>query len=322
MSMTLSEIKDLKKQLGLTNARLADISGVPLSTIQKVLGNTTSAPRQKTLRKLEAALLSEYSHSYSHSGIPTSVSSAKEAKEQNLLKEAPAPYHTSTDPGRIHTIQDYYALPADRRAELIDGVFYAMAAPAELHQLVDLDIARQLSDCIERHELEESCFLFIAPCDVALGDESNTIVQPDLYVHCGPKKGSGKKNDDLHRGAPDFVVEVLSPSNPENDLWRKRELYRRHGVREYWIVDPREETLLVFLFDKMTEQPEEDLKETGRQTHSKTDKYGKEESTIDKVQEEKYTFEEEVPVHISGGLCKVDFRRVCRKIEHFFRMNQ
>ncbi len=220
--------------------------------------------------------------------------------------------------GGGHTEEEYFALPDDLRVELIDGVFYAMAAPAELHQLVDLDIARQLSDCIERHELEESCFLFIAPCDVALGDESNTIVQPDLYVHCGPKKGSGKKNDDLHRGAPDFVVEVLSPSNPENDLWRKRELYRRHGVREYWIVDPREETLLVFLFDKMTEQPEEDLKETGRQTHSKTDKYGKEESTIDKVQEEKYTFEEEVPVHISGGLCKVDFRRISKKIKRYW----
>ena len=220
--------------------------------------------------------------------------------------------------GGGHTEEEYFALPDDLRVELIDGVFYAMAAPAELHQVAIMEIAKQLDTCIEGHKLEESCFLFISPCDVALGEEGNTIVQPDLYVHCGSKKGSGRKNDDLHRGAPDFVVEVLSPSNPENDLWRKRELYRRHGVREYWIVDPREETLLVFLFDKMTEQPEEDPKETGRQTHSKTDKYDKEKSRIAEVQEERYTFEKEVPVHISGGLCKVDFRRISRKIKLYW----
>ena len=77
MAMTLAEIKDLKKQLGITNAHLADISGVPLSTIQKVLGNTTSAPRQKTLRKLETALLAEYNHSYSLSEISASISSER-----------------------------------------------------------------------------------------------------------------------------------------------------------------------------------------------------------------------------------------------------
>ena len=163
MAMTLAEIKDLKKQLGITNAHLADISGVPLSTIQKVLGNTTSAPRQKTLRKLESALLSEYSHSYSHSGISTSVSSAKEAKEQNLLKEAPAPYHTSTDPGRIHTIQDYYALPADRRAELIDGVFYDMAAPDGVHQDILLILGSMFRDHIRKNKGE--CKVYVAPRD-------------------------------------------------------------------------------------------------------------------------------------------------------------
>ena len=187
MAMTLIEIKDLKKQLGITNAHLADISDVPLSTIQKVLGNTTSAPRQKTLRKLEAALLSEYSHSYSHSGIPTSVSSAKEAKEQNMLKEAPAPYHTSTDPGRIHTIQDYYALPADRRAELIDGVFYDMAAPDGVHQDILLILGSMFRDHIRKNKGE--CKVYVAPRDVQLdpGDDK-TIVQPDILIVCDRNK--------------------------------------------------------------------------------------------------------------------------------------
>ena len=181
------QIKDLKKQLGITNAHLADISGVPLSTIQKVLGNTTSAPRQKTLRKLETALLFEYSHS----GIPTSVSSAKEAKEQNLLKEAPAPYHTSTDPGRIHTIQDYYALPADRRAELIDGVFYDMAAPDGVHQDILLILGSMFRDHIRKNKGE--CKVYVAPRDVQLdpGDDK-TIVQPDILIVCDRNKITDK----------------------------------------------------------------------------------------------------------------------------------
>ena len=183
MAMTLAEIKNLKKQLGITNAHLADISGVPLSTIQKVLGNTTSAPRQKTLRKLETALLSEYNHS----GIPTSVSSAKEAKEQNMLKEAPAPYHTSTDPGRIHTIQDYYALPADRRAELIDGVFYDMAAPDGIHQDILLILGSIFRDHIRKNKGE--CKVYVAPRAVQLdpGDDK-TIVQPDILIVCDRNK--------------------------------------------------------------------------------------------------------------------------------------
>ena len=223
MAMTLAEIKDLKKQLGITNAHLADISGVPLSTIQKVLGNTTSAPRQKTLRKLETALLFEYSHS----GIPTSVSSAKEAKEQNLLKEAPAPYHTSTDPGRIHTIQDYYALPADRRAELIDGVFYDMAAPDGVHQ----DIGE--------------CKVYVAPRDVQLdpGDDK-TIVQPDILIVCD----RNKITDRCIIGAPDFIAEILSPSTREKDLHLKAAKYACSGVREYWIIDPEKRIVLVYFF--------------------------------------------------------------------------
>ena len=89
---------------------------------------------------------------------------------------------------------------------------------------------------------------------------------------------------------PDFALEVLSPSNPENDLWRKRELYRRHGLREYWIVDPRELTVYTFDFEKTDEGNEVP---------------------------EKYTFQDKVPVRISNGASRIDFRRVYDKIKHF-----
>ena len=205
-------------------------------------------------------------------------------QEQNLQQDPRIPA------GGGHTEEEYFALPDDLRVELIDGVFYAMASPAKLHQVVALEIARQLWDCIEAHG-KEDCFAYIAPSDVALGEDKKTVVQPDVYVHCDPEK---ETLTGPHRGAPAFTIEVLSPSNPENDFWRKRNLYRRHGVREYWIVDPREYMVYVFVFDQ---------------------------EDAEKEAPDRYTFCEEVPVRISDGKCKVDFRRVQRKLEHFYRMN-
>ena len=190
--------------------------------------------------------------------------------------------------GGGHTEEEYLALPDDLRVELIDGVFYAMAAPARIHQTVALEIARQLMDCVEKHCKE--CFVYIAPSDVALGEDRKTVVQPDVYVHCDQEKDI---KPGPYRGAPDFALEVLSPSNPENDLWRKRELYCRHGVREYWIVDPRELTVYTFDFEKIDEGSDVP---------------------------EKYTFQDKVPARISDGTCRIDFRRVYDKIKHFSKI--
>ena len=181
--------------------------------------------------------------------------------------------------GGGHTEEEYFALPDDLRVELIDGVFYAMAPPAKLHQKVAFEIARQFEDCIEKNG--ETYYLYIAPSDVALGDKKNTIVQPDVYVHCDREK---EKRTGPHRGSPDFVVEVLSPSNPENDLWRKRELYKRHHIREYWIINPLAKKIYVFDFEKGND-PEE------------------------------YSFGDNVPVLISKGTCTVDFNRINQKIQ-------
>ncbi|MBR3245197.1 MAG: Uma2 family endonuclease [Parasporobacterium sp.] len=186
--------------------------------------------------------------------------------------------------GGGHTEEEYLALPDDLRVELIDGVFYAMASPQRLHQRVAFEIAKQLDACIEEHGLP--CFLYIAPSDVALGDDKKTVVQPDVYVHCDIEKDKGTGP---FRGSPDFAAEVLSPSNPENDLWRKRELYRRHGIREYWIINPQNCKVYVFVFENS----------------------GKEEGSPGE-----YSFEDLVPVHISDGSCAVDFRIIYQKIKH------
>ena len=174
---------------------------------------------------------------------------------------------------------------------MIDGVFYAMASPTVIHQTAALEIIRQIADCIEEHDAP--CFAFIAPSDVPLGNEKKTVVQPDIYVHCmAPEKDGREKKREAgpHHKSPDYIVEILSPSNPENDLWRKRELYQRHGVREYWIIDPLAEKVYAFCF--------------GNEEHSSSD-----------IMPNAYSFRDKVPIGISQGSCAVDFQKIRQKLQ-------
>ena len=253
MAMTLQDIKELKRQLGLTNANLAALSGVPLSTVQKVLGNTTAAPRLATLRKLEEALSRELSHtkhfaagpsSFSTGESPACCSQGSDYSLQNiLLRESPAPYHTDSSSNGIHTIKDYYALPKERRAELIDGEFYAMAAPDGIHQEILLILGSIFRDYIRKNK--RGCKVYVAPRDVQLDpDDDRTMVQPDILIVCDRSKITAR----CIMGAPDLIVEILSPSTRETDLQLKASKYASAGVREYWIVDPERTIILVYRF--------------------------------------------------------------------------
>ena len=131
-----------------------------------------------------------------------------------------------------YTYEDYCQLPDDKRYELIDGEFYEMApSPITVHQRLLLTLARLLADWVDGHILGE---VLVAPFDVILSD--NDTFQPDiLFV------SESRRSIITHRaceGAPDLVVEILSPSTSQRDLGIKRERYALFGVREYWIVDP------------------------------------------------------------------------------------
>ena len=131
-----------------------------------------------------------------------------------------------------YTYADYCAWPNDKRWELIDGKAYALAAPSLGHQRASGEVFRQLSNFL----LGKPCQVFSAPCDVRLdadGDDGD-VVQPDILVVCDSKKLEDGKSV---VGAPDLIVEVLSPSTATHDLIRKLLLYQRSGVREYWVAD-------------------------------------------------------------------------------------
>ena len=140
-----------------------------------------------------------------------------------------------------YTYADYCTWDDGERWELIDGVPYAMASPSTTHQRILKKIAVRLEIFLEG----KPCEVFIAPYDVRLNAAENTVVQPDLLVVC-----DGEKIDDRGcKGAPDMVIEILSPSTAAHDRFRKFNAYQNAGIREYWIVDPDYRTVQVHILE-------------------------------------------------------------------------
>ncbi|MEO7988271.1 MAG: Uma2 family endonuclease [Chryseolinea sp.] len=133
------------------------------------------------------------------------------------------------------TIMEVYKnLPEGTLAELIENVIYMSPSPASTHQRVLNKINNVLFTYLEEQNAGE---VFIAPFDVYL-DESSNAVQPDIIVVLKANANIVEPNGHIH-GVPDLLIEILSPGNKDHDLVKKKELYERFGVKEYWIVDPQ-----------------------------------------------------------------------------------
>ena len=143
----------------------------------------------------------------------------------------------------IYTIEDIYALPDGERAELIDGNLYMMTPPGTRHQRLVSKVHGSIFRFIEDHGGD--CEVFPAPFGVFLSEDSE-YVEPDVTVVCDPSRLDEKG---CH-GAPDWVIEVVSPSSRNMDYMIKLFKYRTAGVREYWIVDPDREQVVVYRFEK------------------------------------------------------------------------
>lgn len=142
------------------------------------------------------------------------------------------------------TLEQYEALPENVRAEVFDGVIYNMASPSQEHQTILTELLVTIRTYIKKKG--GNCSIFPAPFDVKLSDRPLTIVQPDIMIVCD----KGKLDGNRCNGAPDFIVEIVSPGNPADDYIRKLYYYQHYGVREYWIVDPRRRCVTVYFFEK------------------------------------------------------------------------
>ena len=149
---------------------------------------------------------------------------------------------------KIYTEEDYNDLPENVRAELIGGQLYYMSAPSRMHQEILGFLYKKIANYIDSKG--GSCKVYPAPFAVKLFDNRDDTVEPDISVICSPYK----LTDRGCSGAPDWIIEIVSPSNPGHDYVRKLNLYADAGVREYWIVNPANQSIYVYFLesDKFT----------------------------------------------------------------------
>lgn len=143
-----------------------------------------------------------------------------------------------------YTTDYIYSLPAGERAELIDGKVYNMAPPARIHQ----ELVSQFTKIIGQHidKKDGSCKVYPAPFAVFINKDDKTYVEPDISVICD----ENKLDDRGCNGAPDFIIEIVSPSSRTMDYSTKNTVYSNAGVREYWIVDPAKERTTIYRYEE------------------------------------------------------------------------
>ena len=262
--MTIEQMNERKKELGYTYEQIADLTGIPISTVQKVLGGFTKSPRYETLAAIENLLEDPMRSVYVLKEAAPVYSAAAEQELKPREKKQ----------GEF-TLEDYYAIPDERRVELIEGVIYDMGAPTTVHQMIAGAVYNELSNYIRKNK--GRCIPMISPVDVQIKCDDKNMVQPDVFVLCDRSKW---KEKNIY-GAPEFIVEVISPSSRRKDNFTKLLLYCEAGVKEYWLVNPKKKYVLVY--DLQNEDAE----------MAKT-----------------YTFEDKIPVGIFDGKCVIDFKEI------------
>lgn len=232
--MTLEEMREHKRRLGYSNETLAKLSGVPLATVQKVMSGVTKNPRQRTLEALARVL----------DPAPTVYPRINPERPWGMVSDSAPAYKIEP---REYTIEDIYALPDGIRAELVDGKIYFMACPSRTHQDLVGEMYLEVANFIRSND--GSCKVYIPPFAVYVFGDESCYFEPDLTVICD----ENKLDDKGCWGAPDWIVEVLSPSSKKMDNVTKFNKYRQAGVREYWIIYPYKRLVMVHIFQEGAE---------------------------------------------------------------------
>ncbi len=244
--MNIETMIAIKKEFSISYSAISEASGVPISTVQKVLGGITK-PRNSTAEALAKALTG-----FIKQGSPRWMG-AVSFEELLISHDYDDIYGLNKAAGFVnkssgeYEVRDYENLPEDIRVELIDGYFYEMEAPTKKHQVILQEILIQLTSQIRKNKGD--CKVYMAPSDVQLDESNKTIVQPDLFILCNKDM---IKNSRRTVGAPEFIIEVLSESTRKKDMTLKLNKYEACGVKEYWIIDPNKEYIIKYFFENMS----------------------------------------------------------------------
>lgn len=149
----------------------------------------------------------------------------------------------TTKQSECDTIDDIYNLPEGQRAELMDGKLYMMAAPGRIHQKLVMVLSNSIFSYIS--DKNGDCEVYPAPFAVFLNADNEIYLEPDISVICD----KNKLTEEGCKGAPDWIIEIVSPSTRPMDYNKKLFKYRTAGVREYWIVDPEKNRIMVYNFE-------------------------------------------------------------------------
>lgn len=229
----VERLKKRKKELGWSNQKVAKEANVPVGTVNKIFSGATKYPRNETMHAIIKAMGLGY-YDLEDYGMRASVI-RETGKYQSGKKDKRA------------TLKTYYSLPGELRAELIDGSFYYTSIPSMEHQCLMVELVSILHEYFD--ENRGRCKVLTNPCDVRLDKDNYTMLHPDIFVAADGGKCIA---DGFYDGAPEMVIEIVSPENPELDYERKREKYQHAGVKEYWIVDPVKQRVVVYVFVRDT----------------------------------------------------------------------
>ncbi|MCI9336549.1 MAG: Uma2 family endonuclease [Lachnospiraceae bacterium] len=147
---------------------------------------------------------------------------------------------------QYYTVEDIYNLPDGQRAELIDGELYMMATPGRIHQRLVMLLSNRIFNYI--NSKNGDCEVYPSPFAVFLNADDKLYLEPDISVICD----KDKLTEEGCKGAPDWIIEIVSPTSRPMDYNKKLFKYRTAGVREYWIVDPMKRQITVYNFEHDT----------------------------------------------------------------------
>jgi Uma2 family endonuclease/transcriptional regulator with XRE-family HTH domain len=265
--MDAKELKARKKALKLTTAQLAYLAELPVSTVSKIMTGETKSPSYVTIEKIGRALAHEemlarvrayadellaYVREHPDEQVDQ-IRFEKEYRKRHKLDNAPLPYAKPVEEGAIFdgslalsgdgrvTTQILSDIGEDRRIELIDGHLIINEMPGLAHQMLVQNLGKIIDRFIEKNK--GKCLVFSVGVNVRLDEDDYTVVIPDITVLCDRSKMEEKGI----AGAPDWVIEVISPSTRSLDYKTKMLKYMNAGVREYWIIDLEKSEVVTYI---------------------------------------------------------------------------